>query len=1397
MLERMTETANEAFERMRKQTKLTKREQRIAEELVTGKRKVFPEGISEEKKHAMRAYMAGYDAYIRDTKKLSADSKNMEKKAYEVLGVKDNSDQAMVDAQRAAKKRAEEIAKEMERLDSVWNFTEEDNNAVDNLVKGTQSEDTFSANIQKDGVKMKADLMIEKKNLDKALRAVRLAAKQKIRDEVRQLTVNADYWKDSKRAIGYELRSTDRAFRAAIKDDPNAPEIIRYFATSVHKNNADRVRWVNGWNDQLRPFGELFREADQALAMTNQEGKTITPGEMEEVEMTARVNKVLEKYELDRFKTAEGKFKYRQAMEEYNTIMRDALKDAIDRANISLVKNGYAPIDLLENYAPHRGDGNDPLSALIESYLMQSEDGTVLREDVEKMRDELLALERKTKRKRFWESAGMTQIQDDQLNAQLTGMTEQFTPGKKYVANFEHRTGDTTEYNLAKNYDSYIENVSRVIFMTENIQRIRALESELRERNAPETVKKEIAEIRKNKDYSAEEREERISEKLKNVNVGPEGFINWLHEYGNQLAGKKSHWDRPAEKALGRTAMLKAGQAASWIARNQIAFNIGSALSNFMAVFQAAGEVSAKSMVNAAWDGVRTLKKADSFAEESDFIVSRKGTERIYKTSFDKILDAGGWALNAFDEVATNIIARAYYNEAISKGMSRDAAMEFSNKRSADLMGDRSLGAMPTILSSQMMKPLFQYQLENLNFWYHYLSDFPLYKRENAVENRALRRGLSAEEARKYSEDNKAAYQDLTESEKRRAAMHLTKETLKASIAIFVGNAIMQALRGRKVTYDPLGELGELFLGEDPLQYTLNILGIEDDHEKEKEKIRNMSIEELSEEELDTFWDGLLAFATGLYGEVPVAGTMLTGGRYAMASPFQSFDSATEFFEGIKNGDIWKDPEGYIDIVGNLLNPFGGYGQAKKTVKGVASLIRGGEYNNKGELKHAAADGTSAEKGLEAVKNILFGVGSTDQAQEYYEDYKTILNTRETEGYKNLKGTGIDQDEYLVIAMGLGSLEDDELTGEEIKKEKIAYIQEHYPEDAAFLVEYLVMSKDEAASFEKIRSTGIQADAFMSLLTADDEDVSKVAKVLGSIEDPKQRNAATREIMSNDLRNAYDKVADYGFGEYNYFAAATAAEGKNTAAAKKAARVKAISALDLQVDRKVDLARVFDKEVTELDLKYPDVLERYAEIADNTDIKDSKEKAAAFYEYLDEVGYTENQKQDIMMQYTFGSNGADSAAQTSEKNKEYAEYGVDAETLTWAENALRNQEGYYDRAKTISGMKITGEQKFALLKNNVRMSGKKAGMYELAEAVGVDYDDFAEHFAGAEEFYGDEGKLRAYLNDQDVDADTETVIYMLVTKKQKRYNSAMKNLLAKTGWSESKQSEFYEEYSYK
>ena len=144
----------------------------------------------------------------------------------------------------------------------------------------------------------------------------------------------------------------------------------------------------------------------------------------------------------------------------------------------------------------------------------------------------------------------------DELPTDIAGLTYTFRPGRKYNPNAKQRTGFETTYDALKGFDRYIETAADVIFHTEDIQRLRALEDAVRFKNSEKGIKQEVQDIRADESLTEEQRESRVAELYSKGKSHLSHFVQELNEYTN-----KQPIAPPVQGPAGRPERKRHGRA--------------------------------------------------------------------------------------------------------------------------------------------------------------------------------------------------------------------------------------------------------------------------------------------------------------------------------------------------------------------------------------------------------------------------------------------------------------------------------------------------------------------------------------------------------------------------------------------------------------------------------------------------------------------------------------------------------------------------------------------------------------------------------------------------------------------------------------------------------------------
>lgn len=262
--------------------------------------------------------------------------------------------------------------------------------------------------------------------------------------------------------------------------------------------------------------------------------------------------------------------KCNKAVEEFRSIY----DELIAKVNDTLVKNGYKEVPYRKGYFPH---------------FIEDKSNTIIGKLAEKM---------------GWK------IKSGTLPTDIAGITDQFVPGKAWTSFSQQRTGDATDYNALKGYDNYIRGAMDVIYHTDTIQKLRALEAEVRYQYSPKGIQEEIEKIFADDTLDMDEKWEKITEKTDNVRNNPLGnFATELRAYTNNIANKKSGLDRGMEQLFGRTPFSIMQNINSRVSANMVGANISSAVTNFIPITQAWSQVSTKNLMRGVYEGIKTTIK--------------------------------------------------------------------------------------------------------------------------------------------------------------------------------------------------------------------------------------------------------------------------------------------------------------------------------------------------------------------------------------------------------------------------------------------------------------------------------------------------------------------------------------------------------------------------------------------------------------------------------------------------------------------------------------------------------------------------------------------------------------------------------------------------------------------
>lgn len=861
----------------------------------------------------------------------------------------------------------------VEKAQSKTLLTEADQKIVNRLLRGETSPD-YVAGLE-NGQQI---LKVYEAKADYDMLALKLKAwnaqrKQGLRDFAEQALTEAEAvkWADKTMGIRYQRETMERNIRDIARkgkvSDEKANAFINKYFWPVHENESKRKNYLVEQQDRIRELkldrqvrkGNLVSESYAVQWLGEAEFNRDYLKQHPRVERRGGMtfdewNAAIQEFEKQNPNLDLGKV--RAAVKIFHEVY-DKLFQDMNRVRI---ENGYEPVNYLQGYFPH--------------FQENEEGGSILQ--------------------KFARAAG---IDGDvsPLPATINGLTANFKPGIRYMANIQNRLGYATAYDALQGFDRYIEVATDVIFHTADIQRLRALATQIRYRASDEGLKQRIDAIMMNPFLNPDEANEQVTNLTKEGRYGLSNLVDELDEYTNLLAGKKSRLDRGMEKLMGRKFYNVMKKFESRVGANMVAANVGSALTNFIPITQAWSQVSTTDVLRGMWDTLKNYKTADGLDSASTFINNRSGYRRLAMSTMDKVSAGAGWLMESIDTFTTGSVVRARYYQNLRRGMSEMSAMQEADQFASGVMADRSKGSTPTLYSARnpLVKLFTQFQLE--------------------VNN-----------------ELSWIFKDMAQEERKKGVAALAKAMFKFLIGAWIYNEFYESIVGRRAALDPLDIINDTvgdFTGYQLPNTVQAAVSGKWDFTKEKpgtyQAIKNLEGNIISE------FPGTQALT--ILGVDEALGLDIDSGRIAVASAIPNLGNIEKALLA-KNEDM--APAKKAQTIGNelmkpglyLATPFGG-GQIRKAYQGATAAARGGSYtvDNEGRdiLQYPVYNDNAADRAKSWAQALLFGKTATEEAQSWVESGFKSLSAKETAAYQGMTEGGEDQRETYAFIQAARKLE--------------------------------------------------------------------------------------------------------------------------------------------------------------------------------------------------------------------------------------------------------------------------------------------------------------------------------------------------------------------------------------
>ena len=694
-------------------------------------------------------------------------------------------------------------------------------------------------------------------------------------------------WNDKKLGISYQTETMKRNIYDIIPDKNKAKKVYETYFQTISENEAKAKKEINSYNEKIKSLN-LNNKESVAVQMYG-EYKYNPETKLTGMQVDEYISK--NKLDIDKIKNSVEVF-------------RDTYDELINKVNNVLIEQGYKPIEYRKGYFPH---------------FTTDKPNTVIGKFAEKL---------------GWK------INKNNLPTDIAGMTEIFKPGKRWTSFSQERTGDATDYNALKGFDNYIRGAADLIYHTEDIQKLRALENEIRYQYSSDKIKKEIDSIHNDSDLDVSEKQEEIDKIYQKFNNQMPNFVTELRRFTDGLANKKAIDDRNMEHKLNREVYSVMTNIQNRVSANMVGLNVSSAFTNFIPITQGYSKISTKNMLKAIKSTISNQVRNDGFENNSTFLTNRlNNPDTLYKSGLDKFNDKASFLFEGIDSITSNILVRGKYYDNIDNGMTEIEAIKNDDEFAKDVMAGRSKGELPTIYNEKnpITKLFTSFQLEVKNQYGYMFKDIPRDLKDKGMQT-------------------------------------LIKAFFKMFAGAWLYNKFAEPLTGKKSAFSPID------IVEETLSTATN------KNLSTYDKLENIATNLLQE----------LPFVGGLLGggRLPINSAIpdVKTFEYLANSFSDDADKKKKAINNLKK-ELSK-PLMYIAL------PVGG-GQIKKTYEGLSMYSKNkdvkGSYTTSGELRFPVKEDI-----LSKTQAAIFGQYSSKEAREYFDRGETPLTEKQIESYKKL-----------------------------------------------------------------------------------------------------------------------------------------------------------------------------------------------------------------------------------------------------------------------------------------------------------------------------------------------------------------------------------------------------------
>lgn len=968
---------------------------------------------------------------------------------------------ARMDAADSVRKAEEEIAKAKELLNGLKGNAEPGEiDDAESIAKGHKTLQQVSADFSKEKVALMAEQMRLIKQWEeqglvgqkKRLHSEQFEAAEKLLEGADDAIFEHDT-EGAKKLISKRkgelfrmLSSTSERVMRQVFDKKTAQRAIEEYIRPAERNEAAKIMAISRLFDGAREL-KLNRYESTMVQLVGEglvpawskaganplwhNGQALVESLPEYARANPEIQKLAENLgELDAQKITKAVTWYRKTYDDFHALVNDFR-----------LAHGMPEIGNIEQYFPH---------------FSQDMDGDMLNQTLK--------------------AFGIEQMSS--LPASIAGMTQGFRPFSRWVGSFQKRTGPQTVFDAEQGFQMYANAVMDMLYHTDDIMRIRHLETMIRRRSkeAGETGKRPGTKERMEAMKQTMENPEQLKKLEEDMELGERngsgkdisgeysGFVQWLREYGNKLAGKGDTY-RLGEPVAGRQAANVINKLLGNYGTAQIVGNLRSAIANtavlpkMLALLgtQKGSALKPEIYIGQALGKMARGEMANLYGK-SEFMTSKQGVEPLVKTKKDKAADVMMKFFNVVEDAMSKLAFTAGYVQAEdqlkdsklnSQELEREA-IQRANDFAANIMARRDKAGSALLGRSRepLLRLVGMFQTEISNEW------------------QTLRQDLPRE------------YEELEQQIGKKKAI----ATYTAALARYV------------VYSHVLGFAAEAIFGINPFNdvwawiadFARNIWE-EPEEEDEKGKIDLKAVPKAATE-----------LAGEVAGSVPYLSTIAALAGYT--NDRLPLFNAKEFVEDLGSIVTAERFSGRVEGIANVAGSVGqllgvpGAGQGVKTVKGAAALLDQGKRSQKtGQLQDVWQwDGGKGAGDL--ARALAFGPSAMKGMREYYDSgYSAELTTAQTRAYDAAIGAGVPKDkalEYVKWSKDVKAVKDEKGNtvphSRNVKFLAMAESIEGLTAEQQAILYQGALPSDQAEEFEKMSQTvknmGIDTETWMEFL---------------------------------------------------------------------------------------------------------------------------------------------------------------------------------------------------------------------------------------------------------------------------------------------------------------------------